>query len=454
MNTNDTLPEPLLEKLSRFVEARAGLHFPPERWHDLERGLRATARELGFPDAVHCAHALLLPHAKKDHVALLLARLTVGETYFFREMKAFEALERKVLPELIHARRKTGRRLRIWSAGCCTGEEAYSIAIVLSRVLPDLAEWDITILGTDINAQFLQKAAAGIYSQWSFRGVPEEMKTLYFHPTRDGHFEILPRIRKMVTFECVNLVEDAYPSLLSNTNAMDVIFCRNVLMYFSREQAANVAASLHRSLLSDGWLFCAGSEGVRDVFGHFTPANLPGIVAYRKSAATPRETAPVPAAPWVPREMPAPSITFHSIAAHPPVATVPPVASAELARQFADEGRLAEALAACDRAIAAEKVAPAHHYLRGLILQEQGARAEAAAALRRALYLDHTFVLAHFALGNLMRHEGRHRDAGRCFKNARALLRSYASDAVLADCEGMTAGRLRAILDAIQEVHA
>lgn len=447
MSTGDTLPEPLLETFSRFVEERAGLHFPRERWRDLERGLRAVAGELGFASAAKCALALLSPHAKQDHIALLLARLTVGETYFFREVKAFETLERKVLPELILARRATGRRLRIWSAGCCTGEEAYSIAIVLSRVLPDLEEWEITILGTDINAQFLKKAAAGIYSQWSFRGVPEEMKTLYFRPVGEGRLEILPRIRRMVTFSCVNLVEDAFPALLTNTNAMDVIFCRNVLMYFSREQAANVAARLHRSLLSDGWLFCAGSEGVRDVFSVFTPANAPGIVAYRKSQPTPGAQVRTPA---ILRPAPEPPHT----AAAPAVAAQQSAQPAELAREFADEGRFADALATCDRAIASEKMEPAHHYLRGLILQEQGARAQAAAALRRALYLDHTFVPAHFALGNLMRHEGRHRDAGRCFRNASGLLRDYASDTVLPDCDGMTAGRLRAIIDAIQEAHA
>ena len=447
MSTSDTLPEPLLETFSRFVEVRAGLHFPRERWRDLERGIRAAARELGFADAGKCARALLSPAAKKEHVGLLLARLTVGETYFFREKKAFDELERRVLPELILARRRTGKRLRIWSAGCCTGEEPYSIAIALSRVLPDFAEWEITILGTDINAQFLHKAEAGIYSAWSFRGVPEELKTLYFRPTGDGHFEIAPRIREMVTFECVNLVEDAYPSLLSNTNAMDVIFCRNVLMYFSREQAATVAARLYRSLLSDGWLFCAGSEGVREVFEYFAPANLAGVIAYRK-VPQPPEAPPVPAFQYS-APVPVPQAAAPARAALPPVAT-----SADTARRFADEGHLAEALAACDQAVAAEKMEPAHHYLRGLILQEQGAPAEAAAALRRALYLDHSFVLAHFALGNLMRHEGRDRAAGLCFRNARALLHDYAPDAVLADCEGMTAGRLRAILDAIQEVHA
>ena len=440
MSAGDTLPEPLLETFSRFVEERAGLHFPRERWRDLERGLRATAGELGFADAAQCALALLSPHAKQDHIGLLLARLTVGETYFFREMKAFEVLERKVLPELILARRATGRRLRIWSAGCCTGEEAYSIAIVLSRVLPDLEEWEITILGTDINAQFLKKAAAGIYGQWSFRGVSHEMKTLYFRPVGEGRFEILPRIRRMVTFSCVNLVEDAYPSLLSNTNAMDVIFCRNVLMYFSREQAAKVVKHLHRSMLSDGWFFCAGSEAVGDVFSAFTRANAPGIVAYRKAPLTPGTQATAPALLPHPPEPP-------HVADQPAITAQRTGALAKLARGFADEGRFAEALATCDCAIAAEKMDPSHHYLRGLILQEQGAQAEASAALRRALYLDHTFVPAHFALGNLMRHEGRHRAAGRCFRNASGLLRGYASDTVLPDCEGMTAGRLRAIYD-------
>ncbi len=409
------ISNPVLESFSAFVEGRAGLEFPPARWPDLARGIRATAAELGFADAEECARTLMSPDAHKAHVALLLARLTVGETYFFREAKVFEVLEKVALPELIRARRSTGKRLAIWSAGCCTGEEPYSIAIAIERALPDLAEWDVTILGTDINAEFLRKAREGIYGEWSFRGVPDAIRKRYFLPRDAGRFEVVPRIRRLVRFECANLVEDINP-----TCAMDVVFCRNVLMYFSTGQVKNVAARLHRALAADGWLFPGSSEISRQWFSQFTSAHAEGAMVYRKSA---------PAAPAL---------------APPPAAAPPPP---ELARQPASEDRLADALAACDRAIAGDKLTPAHHFLRGLLLEEQGAFAEAAAALRRALYLDPKFVLAHFALGNLLRREGRAHEAARCSENTRAILRGHDPNAAVAGADGLTAAQLLALLD-------
>ena len=422
------ISNPVLESFSAFVEGRAGLDFPPARWADLARGIRATAAELGFADAEECARTLMSPGAHEAHIALLLARLTVGETYFFREEKVFEVLEKVALPELIRARRATGKRLKIWSAGCCTGEEPHSIAIVIERALPDLADWDVTILGTDINAEFLRKAGEGIYGEWSFRGVSDAIKARYFLPREAGRLEVVPRIRKLVRFECLNLVEDVPASLLDSAGAVDVIFCRNVLMYFSEEQVKNVAARLHGTLAEDGWLFPGSSEISRQWLGQFTSAHVEGAMVCRKSAPA------TPAA--VPVEMPRLA---------PPVPAARP--APEIARQPVGEGQLADAIAACDRVIAEDKLAPSHHYLRGILLEEQGAPREAAAALRRALYLDPSFVLAHFALGNLLRREGRAEEAARCFENTRALLRRRAPDAVLSDADGLTASRLLALLD-------
>lgn len=433
MKAHGEISGPVLESFSAFVEWRAGLSFPPARWTDLARGIRTAAEELGFADAEECARSLMSPGAHEAHVALLLSRLTVGETYFFREANAFDALENVVLPEIIRARRATGKRLGIWSAGCCTGEEPYSIAIALERVLPDLADWDVAILGTDINAEFLRKAEKGIYGEWSFRGVPDPIKARYFLPRDAGRFEVVPRIRKLVRFSCVNLVDDAFPSLFDFTDTMDIIFCRNVLMYFSVGQLKNVADRLHRALVRDGWFFPGSSEVSTQWFEQFTNAQIPGAMVFRKiapalaPAAVPKVAAPVEVPILEPR--------------------VRPGLATDDARKLANEGRLAEALAACDRAISADKLAPSHYYLRGLILEEHGEPEGAAAALRSALYLDPQFVLAHFALGNLLRREGRAPEAARSFENARALLRERDPNAVLADAEGLSASRLLALLD-------
>jgi len=116
-----------------------------------------------------------------------------------------------VLVPLIGLRRGTERRLRIWSAACCTGEEPYSIAIVLNQIIPDLDTWNITIIGTDINPVFVQRARAGLYRDWSFRATPRWIKQKYFKASTDGNLEILPCIKRMVSFSCLNLAEDVFP---------------------------------------------------------------------------------------------------------------------------------------------------------------------------------------------------------------------------------------------------
>src|SRR5712692_877475 len=278
----------LLFRFSEVVAAQMGLHFPREHWSDLERGIRSAAPEFDFKDAESCLQWLLSSPLAKSQIEILAKHLTIGETYFFREQKSFEILEEHLLPELIRTRRGNEQRLRIWSAGCCSGEEPYSIAISLSKVIPDLRDWNISILGTDLNPRCLQKAAEGVYSEWSFRGAPQWAKERYFRNIKDGRSSLLPSIKKMVSFAYLNLAEDACPSLLNNTNAMDVIFCRNVLMYFHPEKAKKVIQNLHRSLVDGGWLLVSPSETSHVLFSQFVTVNFPGAPLYKKDAHRPQ----------------------------------------------------------------------------------------------------------------------------------------------------------------------
>ena len=263
------LPAPLLSQLSEFVAGHMGLYFPPERWRDLERGIRSAARESDAADIKAYAEWLLSAPLDKARIETLAGELTVGETYFFRENRSFEILGERILPELIRARQGGEQRLRVWSAGCCTGEEAYSIAILLDRVLPAPRQWHVTILATDINPRFLKKAAEGVYGEWSFRNPPAWLKGSYFKPAGAHRYEILPRIKEMVTFAYLNLAEDVYPSLSNNTNAMDLIFCRNVLMYFAPDRVRKVIHNFHRSLLDGGRLIVSPAETSAQLFSQF-----------------------------------------------------------------------------------------------------------------------------------------------------------------------------------------
>jgi chemotaxis protein methyltransferase CheR len=467
-------------RVSELVARRIGLHFPPERLADLQRGLAAAADEFGFDDVAKCADWLLGAPLNRTQLQVLASHLTIGETYFFRDKKAFDALASRVLPDLIHARRGRDQRLRLWSAACCSGEEAYSLAIVLHQLLPDLADWRVTILATDINARFLRKAVEGSYSQWSFRDAPSGFKERYFHTTGNGQYVIRPALKQLVTFEHLNLAEDAYPSLATGTNAMDVIFCRNVLMYFTPAQTRKVIGNLYRALIDGGWLAVSPSEASQALFTQFVTLNCPGLILYQKgergprvnqvpwvspAAATPTPDAP-PAPPAVPPLMadsrPA---TFFPVASlleqgHSGEAADALLASFEgnqreppgfsvVARALANQGRLTEALACCDRWLAADKMDAAGHYLRAVVLLEHGRQDDARGALQRVLYLEPTFVLAHFALGSLARSRDKHDEADRHFANTLDLLGRLLPHDVLPDSDGLTAGRLTETITAM-----
>jgi len=280
--TTKRISNALLEQFSGFVNASMGLHFPENRWLDLLRGIRSAAQEFGFDDIQACIQWLMSSPLKKNQIEVLACHLTVGETYFFRETKIMEALEQHVLLEIIRSHRQTDKRIRIWSAGCCTGEEAYSMAIMLHRLLPDLNDWSINILATDINPIFLKKATQGIYRDWSFRETPSWIKETYFTMRKDGSYEILPDMKKLVKFSYLNLVEDVFPSVFNETNALDLIFCRNVMMYFTPNYVKEVIQRLYNSLLDKGWLVVGSSETSHVFFPQFVTVNFPGAIIYKK----------------------------------------------------------------------------------------------------------------------------------------------------------------------------
>jgi len=452
-----TLSSPLLSRLSEFVATQTGLYFPQERWGDLERGIAAAAPDFNFSDRESCAHWLLSAPLTRHMNEVLASHLSVGETYFFREKQSLEIFGEQVLAQLLQSRRQNERRFRIWSAGCSTGEEAYTIAILLDRLIPDLKEWNITILATDFNPKFLRKAAQGVYGEWSFRDAPVWLRERYFTKCSDGRFEIHPRIRKMVTFSYLNFAEDVYPSLSNNTSAMDVIFCRNVLMYFTAQRAKQVTGNFYRALVDGGWLIVSPAEASHSLLSPFTPVDFPGAVLYRKMVNAEsrsrvsehqvlqifEEAEVAPPSPLVAPEEPAVAeIRAAQVSQLPVLQSDEREVPSHMARSCANQGRLSEALEWCEKAITADKMNPLHHYLSATILQEQGQHEIAIQSLMRALYLDPDFVLAHFSLGNLHQSQGRYREAQRHFANVLLLLRKHPQDEILPDAEGLTAGRL------------
>lgn len=446
--------------LSAVVERRLGLHFPKERLGDLKRGLRGAAAQLGFSSVDELAQRLLSGSTDATAVDALATHLTIGETYFFRGEETFNALANSVLPELIAARRRTGNlHLRIWSAACCTGEEVYSLAILLRQLLPDIGNWQVALLGTDVNPTFLERAAQGEYSQWSFRGRTPAFKARHFQRLPNGRYQVQPELRAMVRFEALNLVE---APLLPDGPPYDLILCRNVLMYFTPPQATRVVAALHARLGRDGWLAVAPCEASQALLGRFEAVHLDGAILYRrgrKETAKPRQPVAKAAAhdtaPLQFRAAPAPIVVppppAPEQAAPPPEPVVPdrvpaPAVAAAHARAFADQRRMPEALAWCEQWIAGSKLDPDAHYLHGMILAEMGDPAGACAALERCLYLSPDRLMACFALANLERGRRRAQQASRHYTHLLELLERLPADAAVQDAEGVAAGQLRLLV--------
>jgi chemotaxis protein methyltransferase CheR len=479
---NRKLTDIELSMVCEAIASRMGLQFPVERWAMLRRNLVLAAREFGFHNMTGFIQWLLSAPLNKEQTDILAAHLTISETYFWREPQVFKALTDFILPELIKSKKKGERIIRIWSAGCSTGEEPYSIAIALHKTIPKIEDWDITILATDINPRALSKAVSGIYGAWSFRNSPAWLKSSYFHNKEDGQYEIIPEIKNMVTFTCLSLVE---MSAIGNANTMDIIFCRNVLMYFTKEWVNKISQDLFHCLSEEGWFVVSSCELSSQVFPQLIPVNFPGAVLYRKSKNGSTHSFDV-RSEEIPRSLsdiaftksdlqPFNTSTLSTFQLFQPLSSEAStkedlqlsssVASAKeeptsiikpseesitdkifSIRLLANLGQLEEALTLCNEAIASYKLSSGLYFLRASILQELDKSSEAIASLKQAIYINPNYIMGHFALGNLFIRQGKAKNAKRYFNNVLDLLSRCANDDILPESEGLSVKYIREII--------
>jgi len=272
-----------LERFKRVVTERLGLCIFNEDKETFRKSLSARMKSLDINDSGEYLNLLESDNLDgKDEWKELINVITTGESYFFRDRGHFFLLRNIILPELIK-KNETERSLRIWSAGCSTGEEPYSIAILLDMLLPDISSWDILITGTDINENSIEKANRGIYSGWSFRMADKDMQEKYF-VKRSDEWEINESIKKTVTFRYGNLIWDSSFSERHETCSMDMIICRNVFIYFDKEAVSTVLNKFVRILKHDGFLVTGHTE----LFGHdlssMNQMMFPEAVIYKKNA--------------------------------------------------------------------------------------------------------------------------------------------------------------------------
>ncbi|HMK28985.1 MAG TPA: protein-glutamate O-methyltransferase CheR [Terriglobales bacterium] len=247
------LTEHELDEMRTLIEKRAGLLFDQSR----ERFLTARVREhMIARKLAHGQDLLRMLKTSNLEYEALLEKLLTQETSFFRYPHVFEALEKKVLPE-IHVKKfwENPRTLRLWCAGCATGEEAYSIAITLAEALDFTESWNLQILATDVSRRALEHAERGVYSRRALGELTPKQVEAHFAKVGD-QFLIKPRIRNMVSFVPMNLVDGVY------LRRFDAIFCMNVLIYFSDEQRVAVLQRFHDSLEPGGYMFLGHAESL------------------------------------------------------------------------------------------------------------------------------------------------------------------------------------------------
>lgn len=223
--------------------------------------------------------------ADRGEMGKLLNEVTIGETCFFRNQPQLHALKSIVWPRIIAARATTSfRKLRIWSAGCSTGEEPYTLAIMLLEESATLFKgWTFDIQATDLNERSLEHAQAAIYGDYSTRNLTPHIRQKYFGPV-DDHLQVNPAVRKLVTFSRVNLLDSARMSLMKD---MDLIFCANVLIYFDLNSKRTVIRHFFNNLLSHGYLFLGHSESLYGVSDQFKLIHFPSATAYVKAQPQP-----------------------------------------------------------------------------------------------------------------------------------------------------------------------
>ncbi|MGI0488257.1 CheR family methyltransferase [Pantanalinema rosaneae CENA516] len=405
----------------------------------------------------------------------LLCLLTTTESYFFRDKGQFLLLKEQILPEIIRTKQQLIHQpfksssatpisekpaLRVWSAGCSTGEEAYSIAILLQELIPNWQDWHLLVLGTDINQTAIAAAQRGFYSHWSFRDPDPSIRNQYFREHRDG-WEIMPKLREIVSFQYGNLVQDSIPNITQSLHNIDLIVCRNVFIYFDPHAIATVLKKFYNTLLPQGYLVTGHTELYDQDIDQFQVRVFPQSVAYQKAQpAIPQPTisqpdplnliAPVPSSPVLLLEQPR---IDHAAPCHPAplthgcdrltsvTETTPTnlatifaqaeqlfankayLAALKMAEQvmvvepnhfqahcltaqaYANLGAYCQAEQVCRQAIQINPLAIDPYYLMAQIAEEKGDLEGAKFMLKRIIYLDPGAVDAYLELGSLYERE-------------------------------------------------
>jgi chemotaxis protein methyltransferase CheR len=440
----DVLDAEAFRAVAAMLEERCGLAFHAGNRDILDTGLLrvAAAEKLSLSALSH-----LLAYPSDELLQRVIQAVTIGETYFFRHPEQFEVLSEQVIPQLLRSGRK---RLRALSAGCATGEEAYSLAMTLTTYMPGC---DVQVIGTDINHAAQKVAERARYGSHSLR-VPSLLLDAFLAPVGGGEYEVAQVVRRLVNFRCANLRDANFASQLGfgagSSEGFDIIFCRNVLVYFAPALVGTVLCRLRDCLAEGGYLFVSALDYTVPIPG-LEQVNLDGVPLLRRAA--PPRVSPLPILPSLPsRGTPSPSrLTPPPSRLTPPPSRGTPSPSRLTPSWALPRGTVIEpqairtalgaARAAADKgldsadAIAREALSrgrtPEALHLLAFILGERGEKAEMEALLLEAVDSHPDYVLGHLSLGLLERPASERFRSAQYLNTVLELLRTRGDEEIL-----------------------
>ncbi|HEY6838772.1 MAG TPA: CheR family methyltransferase, partial [Geobacteraceae bacterium] len=464
----------------------SGLHFERRNLKILERGLMNRMTALRIGSYLDYYDYLIQHRESRQELQKLLQFLTVGETYFFRYHAHFNALRRFLETEVAPDRK---RPLRLWSAGCSTGEEPYSLAMTVMEALPDWRERDIRIYATDINNRALRRARDGVYGSWAMRATEQYYLDRYFDKVGKSYL-LRSKVKELVEFSHLNLQTDTFPVQEGAFHDLDVIFCRNVMIYFTVATTREIVEKFADSLVPDGFLFLGHAETLAYISTRFERRTQDGGFYYQKKNGNGRcpepelKTVQAPKAPVLPAQPPrqpvpqtvarvAPKMPVQPPRPAPPEASQPDLAklyhqattlfdaerfgeASQLVNKIlrhqpdhegalvihgfvlANNGHFDEALELCAQLHSMNDLLPEGYFLKGLILDMLDRVAEAVEEYRKAILLRMEFVMPHYSLGRLHIRQGKTREGTRELRNCLKILEKEGAESVVPFSGGLS----------------
>ena len=279
---SEDLRDPAYLKIRDVIYQISGIYQPEEKLYLLASRCARRMSAVNAKSPAEYLEYLTVRGNREAELRLLLNEITIGETYMFRSPPQLEALRNVILPQFMQVKSAMGfKRLRLWSAGCSTGEEPYTLAMfLLEESARLLAGWTFDILATDLNDRSLAAAKSGIYGEYALRSTTELLRRKYFKPYDDKQLQVTDQLKSLIRFDRVNLNDDSKMTFLKG---IDLIFCCNVLIYFDLSSKRKVMQHFFSNLLPGGYLFLGHAESLYQVDDRFHLVHFPGAIGYWKT---------------------------------------------------------------------------------------------------------------------------------------------------------------------------